>query len=241
MMTPDTIEQLRTWAAAYNTPDFIPADPISFPHRYTSKQDIEISAFLTAWIAYGNRKQILRKAGELHAEMHGGPLAYIVGGGYARHEGDGQAFYRFFKHSDLYDICHRLHIIYTTHEDLEAAVMATGGDPVSALQELFAGINGIPRTAQSANKRLAMFVRWMVRRDGIVDFGLWRHFDPADLTIPLDTHVFDMARRLGMTSRKTADRKAADEITSCLREIWPGDPCLGDFALFGYGVNEPSE
>lgn len=237
-MLQTTIEQLRTWAAEYDTPGFIPADPVSFPHRFTAKQDIEISGFLTAWIAYGNRKQILKKAGELHTEMDGSPLAYIIGRRYAAHEGDTRPFYRFFKHSDLHDISRRLHDIYTTYPDLEAAVTATGGDPISALQTLFAGIAGIPRTPQSASKRLAMFVRWMVRRDGIVDFGLWRSIDPCTLLIPLDTHVFDMARRLGMTRRSTADRRAAEEITACLREIWPDDPCMGDFALFGYGVNE---
>ena len=131
-MLQTTIEQLRTWAAEYDTPGFIPADPVSFPHRFTAKQDIEISGFLTAWIAYGNRKQILKKAGELHTEMDGSPLAYIIGRRYAAHEGDTRPFYRFFKHSDLHDICRRLHDIYTTYPDLEAAVTATGGDPISA-------------------------------------------------------------------------------------------------------------
>lgn len=237
-MDQQLINQLRAWADEYNTPAFIAADPVSFPHRFEDKRDIEVSAFLTAWIAYGNRKQILKKAEELHAEMDDRPLAYIMDGDYAHHRGDGRSFYRFFKHGDLYDICHRLHGIYAAHADLEQAVTAIGGDPVRALQSLFDGIAGIPRTTTSACKRLAMFVRWMVRRDGIVDFGLWRSQDPARLLIPLDTHVFDMARRLGLTRRSTADMKAAEEITAALATIWPDDPCKGDFALFGYGVNE---
>lgn len=231
-------EKLRMWADAYNTPDFIPADPVSFPHRFTEKRDIEISGFITAWIAYGNRKQILKKAEEVHTDMAGQPYAYIMSRGFDKYKGDGRAFYRFFKYNDLYELCDRLHAVYSAHTDMEAAVNACGKDALTVLQEMFSGINGIPYTPQSACKRLAMFLRWMVRRDGIVDFGLWTTQSPATLLIPLDTHVFNMARRLGMTSRSTADRKAAAEITEALREIWSDDPCKGDFALFGYGVNE---
>lgn len=232
-------DRLKYWERQYNTKHFIPADPVSFPHRFTEKRDIEISGLLTSWIAYGNRKQILKKAEEIHTDMAGQPYTFIMNRTYAKYEANGDCtFYRFFKYADLYAICERLHQIYTLHTDMEAAVTATGKDPLTAMQTLFEGINGIPYTPQSACKRLAMFLRWMVRRDEIVDFGIWTHLSPSSLLIPLDTHVFNMARRLGMTSRRQADRKTAEEITTCLREIWPDDPCKGDFALFGYGVNE---
>ncbi len=230
--------KLREWADTYNNPAFIKDDPVSFPHRFEKKEDIEVSGFLTSWIAYGNRKQILKKAELWHSEMDGKPLAYILDKRYARYKDDTRPFYRFFKMRDVFDLCERMNTIYTKHGSLEAAAISIGGDPVAALQMLFEKVNGIPQSKQSACKRLSMFVRWMVRNDGIVDFGIWENFNQKDLLIPLDTHVFTMAKRLGMTARNTADRKAAEEITAALREIWPDDPCRGDFALFGYGINE---
>lgn len=237
-MDNETIEKLKCWADVYNTAEFIPADPVSFPHRFSEKKDIEISGFLTAWIAYGNRKQILKRANEVHDDMEGKPYEFITKQGYNIYKEKEGSFYRFFKYSDLYEICHRLNAVYTNYKDMEQAVNATDHDAITALQKLFDGINGIPYTTQSACKRLAMFLRWMIRRDKIVDFGIWQSMDPTDLLIPLDTHVFKMAKRLGMTKRSQADRKAAEEITSALRTIWNDDPCKGDFALFGYGVNE---
>lgn len=233
-----TTEKLEQWAKEYNAPNFIPADPVSFPHRFKEKKDIEISAFLTAWIAYGNRKQILKKAEEIHTAMANHPFDFIIQKKYQQYWEKQEAFYRFFKYNDLFVICDRLNQIYTQYEDLEIAVISQNTDSISAIQQLFNGINGIPYTQQSASKRIAMFLRWMVRNDKIVDFGIWKSIKPSELLIPLDTHVFKMAKRLGMTKRSTADRKAAEEITEALRNIWPEDPCLGDFALFGYGVNE---
>lgn len=237
-MEKETIEKLKIWADAYNTKDFIPSDPVSFPHRFSSKKDIEISAFITAWIAYGNRKQILKKAEEVHSDMDGKPYEFIINGKYSIYKERKGSFYRFFKYDDLYRLCDRLSNIYSGFSDMENAVLASDKDPISALQNLFDGINGIPYTDQSACKRLAMFLRWMVRQDRIVDFGIWESISPSTLLIPLDTHVFRIAKRLGMTKRSSADRKAAEEITNALRQIWPDDPCKGDFALFGYGVNE---
>ena len=65
--------------------------------------------------------------------------------------------------------------------------------------------------------------------------------EPADLLIPLDTHVCRMAYRLGLTDRQTFSLGNARRITGALEEIFPGDPCLGDFALFGYGVSHPDK
>lgn len=237
-MERETTDKLECWADAYNIKEFIQTDPVSFPHRFTEKKDIEISGFITAWIAYGNRKQILKKANEVHDDMNGKPYEFIINQGYNIYKEKEGSFYRFFKYSDLYEICHRLNAVYTNYKDMEQAVNATDHDAITALQKLFDGINGIPYTSQSACKRLAMFLRWMVRRDGIVDFGIWQSMNQAELLIPLDTHVFKMAKRLEMTRRSQADRKAAEEITSALRNIWNDDPCKGDFALFGYGVNE---
>ncbi len=233
---------LRGWAKAYNHPDFIENDPISFPHRFTGKRDIEISAFLMTWIAYGNRKVILRKGEELHRYMEHHPSRFILERRFGSFANRYECFYRFYKFTDLYAVCDRLHAVYTRFESLEEAVISVNAaDPIQALQQLFRGVKGIPHTPGSACKRLAMFLRWVVRRDGIVDLGIWQRIDPARLLIPLDTHVYTVAHEIGITTRKAADMKTAVEITDYLKRLWPDDPCLGDFALFGYGVNRKKE
>ena len=134
--------------------------------------------------------------------------------------------------------------VYSQYGDLENAVVAlvhTGLDAAEALSSLFCNVNGIADARLgSPCKRLWFFLRWMVRRDGIVDLGIWRQLSPADLIIPLDTHVYHQAREMGITSRRSADIKTAREITDFFRQIFPSDPALGDFALFGYGVDSAS-
>lgn len=241
-------EKLRHWAACYNCKSFIPDDPVQFPHRYEKRQDIEISAFLTAWIAYGNRKMILRKAEELHQYMGESPYKFICKRDFSftgfpnrkTPTNRRDTFYRFYTFSHLREICERLHGIYKNSGDMETAMMATQKEePLQAIQALFSNLTGIPNEkSNSACKRLAMFLRWMIRTDGIVDFGLWRKaFTPAQLLIPLDTHVFQLSKALKLTSRNTADMTTAKEITNKLSKIFPGDPCLGDFALFGFDIN----
>ncbi len=238
--------QLKAWASQYNTAAFIQDDPVRFPHRFVRKQDIEISGFLTAWIAYGRRSLILQKAEWLHSHMGESPYAWICSGSFRqltdkRIPQGRDTFYRFYTFSDLSDLCERLFDIYIHYHSMEDAfAAASGNDPIEKLQALFQGIAGIPVSGgNSACKRLAMFLRWMVRRDRIVDFGIWESvLHPSELLIPLDTHVYQISTQLGLTDRKTATRKTAAEITEKLAEIFPGDPCLGDFALFGYDINK---
>ena len=242
-------ERLRVWAAQYNTPAFIPDDPVSFPHRFSDRLDIEVSAFLTAWIAYGRREHILAKAGLLHDWMGESPYAFIMEAddefavlrGEAS-EGRRDTFYRFYTFADLRRLCRRLREIYRRYGSLEAAFASipAGECPTRRLRRLFPDIVGIPSvTSGCACKRLAMFLRWMGRRDGIVDFGLWHEsLDPDELLVPLDTHVRQVALELGLTRRKETSWRAAAEITDALREVFPGDPCLGDFALFGYDMDK---
>lgn len=248
MIDPRIGNLLRRWAVAYNTPEFIPDDPVQFPHRFTKKQDIEISAFLTAWISYGRRSHILAKAEALHKQMGSSPHAFIRNGAEtflpwrqeALREGSRNTFYRFYTYADLHALCVRLKEVYDTFDSMEDALLAQPSpNPLGKLQQLFAGIRGIPAaTGASACKRLAMFLRWMVRTDGIVDFGIWRQAArPHELLIPLDTHVHQISLALGLTRQKTASLRTAQEITAALAEIFPGDPCLGDFALFGYDIS----
>ena len=162
--------KLKEWAGTYNVKSFIPDDPVQFPHRFTEKRDIEISAFITSWISYGRRELILRKADWLHSRMGGSPYEWVLSGRYRELVSDVPAgkrdtFYRFYTHSDLCALCDRLKEIYERYDSLEDASAASPyPNPVLKLQGLFSGINGIPvMGGTSACKRLAMFLRWMIR------------------------------------------------------------------------------
>lgn len=244
-------ENLKRWAEQYETAEFVKNDPVQIPRRYDSRVNIEISAFVTAWIAWGNRKQIIKKADFIDREIfHGAPYHYIVGTDtqgaapeWKQYKGSTESFYRTFTFGDFHDLCARLYDVYTSAESMEAAIKKThetnGETALSTLQSLFGSVNGIPDfETQSACKRLCLFLRWMCRKGSPVDFGLWDVCDPRNLIIPLDTHVHKQAIRLGLTTRRTPDLRTAIEITDRFAEIFPDDPTKGDFALFGYGVNK---
>lgn len=244
-------ENLKRWAEQYETADFINADPVQIPHRYDSRVNIEISAFVTAWIAWGNRKQIIKKADFIDREIFKGePYHYIVGNTVERgnrpeweqYKGSTDCLYRTFTFGDFHDLCARLYDVYTSAENMETAIKkaheTNGETALATLQSLFGSVNGIPDfETQSACKRLCLFLRWMCRKGSPVDFGLWTICDPRNLIIPLDTHVHKQALRLGLVKRRTPDLQTAIEITDRFAEIFPDDPTKGDFALFGYGVN----
>lgn len=243
-------EKLIVWAKKYNTKEFILNDPIQFPHRYIQKQDVEISGFITSWISYGRRQLILKKAEEIHHVFGDSPYAWIM----LDRESRLQSFdhlreknkykrdtcYRFYTYSDFFELTDRLHSIYTCFPSLEDALPeADVENPIEKLQVLFNGIKGIPKPdANSSCKRLAMFLRWMVRNDGIVDLGIWdTHLSPEDLIIPLDTHVFRVSTELGLMDHRTPGMQAALALTEKMKTVFPSDPCLADFSLFGYGID----
>lgn len=244
-------ENLKRWAEQYETADFINADPVQIPHRYDSRVNIEISAFVTAWIAWGNRKQIIKKADFIDREIFKGePYHYIVGNTVERgnrpeweqYKGSTDCLYRTFTFGDFHDLCARLYDVYTSAENMETAIKkaheTNGETALATLQSLFGPVNGITDfETQSACKRLCLFLRWMCRKGSPVDFGLWDVCDPRNLIIPLDNHVHKQAIRLGLTKRRTPDLRTAIEITDRFAEIFPDGPTKGDFALFGYGVN----
>ena len=234
-------EQLKAWASHYETPAHIAEDPIQLPDKYRNgdKRDIEISAFITAWISYGNRKAIIKKAKEIDTFFGGFPHQFILNNDFEQWKNNGESLYRFYKYADLYDLCSRLNEIYTRYPDLETCLLANEyTSPIQKLQYMFTGIKGIPSLdGKSACKRLAMFLRWMVRRNSTVDFGIWKNIEPSVLIIPLDTHVYQQALALKITTRKTADMCTACEITDYFKTIYPEDPAKGDFALFGYDIH----
>lgn len=240
-------DNLKRWAEQYETAEFIQSDPVQIPHRYDSRVNIEISAFITAWIAWGSRKQIIQKADFIDREIFkGAPYHYIVGTDtqgaapeWKQYKGSKENFYRTFTYADFYDLCARLFDVYSKFENMEKALKAQpGGRPLEQLQRLFGDVKGVPdMETKSGCKRLCMFLRWMCRKGSPVDFGLWDVCDPRNLIIPLDTHVHKQALRLGLVKRRTPDLTTAIEITDRFAEIFPNDPTKGDFALFGYGVN----
>ena len=217
----------------YHRADFIQSDPVQFPHRYTLKQDIEVSGLLTAIMSFGNRKQILKKADELHGLMGDSPYQYVLSCQWEKDfpSGATNSFYRMLSYADFYGYFRRLYIAYTQFESLEEALMLYPGIPMEKLCAF------LEVSAKSPQKKLNMFLRWMIRRDSEVDLGIWESFDRRDLIVPLDTHVCRGAHYFKWTDTETFSLKNARQITVALAKVFPDDPCLGDFALFGLGVN----
>lgn len=234
-MNSELVRCLRTWALQYHTGDFIGSDPVQFPHRYTTPADIEISGLLTAVLSFGNRKQILRKADELDDIMQHCPLRYVLSEQWKDDfpAGDGRSFYRMMSYDALRGYFEKLYAAYTVSASLEEVLLQFEGIPMERLCEF------LNVSASSPQKKLNMYLRWMIRRNSAVDFGLWKHLNPSELLIPLDTHVCRVAHRLGLIDKPVFSLATARKITECMAQVFPGDPCLGDFALFGYGVTHP--
>ena len=241
-MEAKTINFLRELAGKYETPEFIKDDPIQIPHRYTDKRDIEISAFVTAWISWGNRTSIIRTADVIDREIFKcKPYEFIMNiRNFEDFQNDSRKIYRTFAYADFYNLCYMLHGIYCTCKDMEEYEMyeIDFHHPLFALSDYFHGIKGIPYYEnKSSCKRLNMFLRWMCRKNSPVDFGVW-DYDQKDLIIPVDVHVLRTARALGLTKKNNPTFKVAVEITEAMKEVFPNDPCRGDFALFGAGIDK---
>jgi uncharacterized protein (TIGR02757 family) len=236
----------------YNRPLFLETDPIVVPHRFTVKEDIEISAFLTATIAWGNRKSIIQNAGRLMELMDNAPFDFIMNHQKADLSAFGGFVHRTFNGEDLNYFVQSLRNIYEHHHGIEA-VFLKYQEPknlqpaISAFKQVFFELHHPERCRKhisdpmkgSAAKRINMFLRWMVRDASTgVDFGLWAKIRPSQLSCPLDVHSGRVARRLGLLKRKQNDAKALVELDNSLRKFDPIDPVKYDFALFGLGVYE---
>lgn len=239
----------------YNTPDFIPGDPVSIPHRFSRLQDREITGFWAATLAWGQRKTIIQNAQRLVDLMDGVPYDFIV-----QHEEQDRARFLEFKHrtfqaTDTLFFLEFLQNFYRNSDSLEHAFARHLQPGDTTVENALAGFHrdffnhpyAPERTRKhvatpergSTCKRLNMFLRWMVRRDKAgVDFGVWTRIRPNQLLIPLDVHVDRVARRLGLLQRTQTDWKAVLELTEALRRLDPNDPVKYDFALFGLGVLE---
>lgn len=235
-MTEKNKEQLVQWAQTYHKPAFIKDDPIQFPHRYSDRHDIEISGLLTAILSFGSRKQIIRKAEELDSIMHRHPYHYVMSKEW-EHDFPAEkqdSFYRMLSYSQMRSHFSKLYEAYSLYGNLENALLQFQGSPMERLCRF------MHVSSKSPQKKLNMFLRWMIRKGSDVDFGLWTHFDAGDLIIPLDTHVCQTAFQLGLIDKPCFSLRTAQTITQTLSELFPNDPCMGDFALFGYGINNNS-
>jgi uncharacterized protein (TIGR02757 family) len=235
----------------YNQPSFIKDDPISIPHRFTKKQDIEIAGFFAAVFAWGNRITIINKANELMALMDHAPHAFCTGHQPADLKKLLHFKHRTFNATDLLYFIDFFKMHYAGHKSLETAFTRHGNtidQMLTGFHHYFFSLEHIPaRTRKhiatpernSSCKRLNMYLRWMVRQDDKgVDFGLWKKISPSKLICPLDLHVARVAKRLQILDRKQADWQAAAELTDQLRMMDPQDPVKYDFALFSMGVIE---
>ncbi len=252
-MRSDIIEFLDQKVNEINTLDYIPGDPVSIPHSYEKLQDIEITAFWTAMLAWGKRSIIINKSRELFDLMDGAPHDFIIN----HEEKDRQRFenfkHRTFQYTDTLYFLEFLQNFYREQESLEDAFAhflqpedVHVGPALIGFHDLFFSLPVAPQrtrkhvstpTRNSACKRLNMFLRWMVRYDEVgVDFGLWKQISPAQLLIPLDVHVDRVARKLGLLQRKQTDWKALMELMEVLRSFDAEDPGKYDYALFGIGV-----
>jgi len=237
----------------YNTPSFIEFDPISIPHSFTERKDREISGFLTAAIAWGRRDLILRSSRHLLDLMENTPYDFIMFADEKELDRLSRFVHRTFNGTDCISFIKGLRNIYSNYNSIEEIIlegMETSGslkEGISFFRKVFFSLSHEPRVEKhfadvmrgAAGKRLNMYIRWMVRKDNAgVDFGLWKHIDPAKLYIPLDLHTGNTARRLGLLTRRMDDWKAVEELTGVLRMFDKTDPVKYDFALFGLGVNE---
>lgn len=238
----------------FNNKDFIETDPISIPHQFSKKEDIEIAAFLVATIAWGQRVSIINNGNKLMRLMNHEPHDFILN--FSKKDATRfDAFvHRTFNATDCIFFLNSLKHIYTKHKGLEHAFSGNIArndkdvkQAITSFRELFLSIPHESRSdkhisnpsAKSSAKRLCMFLRWMVRKDKHgVDFGIWKSLTPSQLCLPLDVHTGNVSRKLGLLQRTQNDWQAVEEITAVLRTFDKKDPIKYDFSLFGLGAFE---
>ncbi len=227
----------------YETEDFIKDDPIKFPHKFNKKEDIEISAFISSLFAFGRREMFINKLDELFS--FASPVELIFD--YKKFNLD-NFIYRFIKSCDLIELLRILNKLYITDRSSLEELFSSNDRFYTSTNYFYSNCN-IPSSTgfcfmfakpenNSALKRINMFLRWMVRKNSVVDFGIWDSIKQNELLIPLDTHVARTSRKFNLLKRKQNDFKSVIELTNKLKEFDESDPVKYDFALFGLGVNE---
>ena len=257
------LEEWREWlneaADRFERPDFLDADPLGIPHRYSHPDDVATAGFFAATLAWGNRKSILRSCGGLLDRMDHAPADFVASAGPRELQRLDDFVHRTFQGEDArrFVLCLRslqgdggLEGVFS--EAFRQAPDTVGrpgvkdaGQALHGFKQRFFRDHPAGRTSKhvadplkgSAAKRICMYLRWMVRpAQRGVDFGLWRDIPLSALRLPLDVHTGNVARELGLLKRKTSDWRAVEEVTDVLRMLDPNDPVRYDFALFGMGV-----
>jgi uncharacterized protein (TIGR02757 family) len=245
-------------ADRFNEPGFIPSDPVSIPHRFSKKEDIEISGLIAALFAWGQRTTILKKSTEILERMSNDPHHFVLFHSDKDIKAISDFKHRTFNGTDALYLIYFLKRIYTQGNGMESAFFPNRDESLDAVlhglvrfRKLFtedsfyqkrSGKHISSPESGSACKRLNMFLRWMVRKDDKgVDFGIWNSISPAQLICPCDLHVERNARQLGLVTRPVTDWKMAIELTENLRLLDPLDPVKYDFALFGLGIESKSD
>ncbi|WMI65519.1 TIGR02757 family protein [Aestuariibaculum sp. YM273] len=248
----DLKEFLDSKVIEYNNPSFIDSDPIQIPHRYSLKEDIEISAFLAATIAWGNRKMIIKNGERMMELMGNSPYDFVLNHNETHLNRLDDFVHRTFNGTDFKYFIKALENIYVNHGGLEYVfnqnISENSLQPaIHEFKNLFFSLEHELRTKKhigdpnkgSACKRLNMMLRWLVRNDKAgVDFGIWKTIPTSILSCPLDVHSGNVARKLGLLTRKQNDAKALADLDKNLRQLDQNDPVKYDFALFGLGVFE---
>ncbi len=256
-MTEQEIEELKPYLDSlvlrFNNPDFIADDPVSIPHLFGTREDMEISGFLASTIAWGNRKAIVKNAHRLMRMLGMEPYRFVMEASQDEKAHLCDFVHRTFNGNDCLYFIESLKNIYSEHGGIgrffEDRYEQTG-DMRIALADFHKLFFSLPHpqrvekhlssiAKKAACKRLNMYIKWMVRKDdGGVDLGLWKRIPASAIYLPLDVHSGNVGRALGLLSRKQNDWKAVEEITGTLRLFDPADPVKYDFALFGAGINK---
>ncbi len=246
---------LNNKVAEYNKPSFIEADPISIPHSFSKKQDIEIAGFFAAIFAWGNRTTIINKSRELMSLMDNAPHDFCV-----NHSDNDLKKLLHFKHrtfnpTDVLYFVDFFKYHFSENISLETAFTKSmkKGDvnienALNGFYQYFFSLENVPKRTmkhiaspakKATCKRLSMYLRWMVRKDkNGVDFGIWKNIKPSQLIVPLDLHVARVARHFKLIDRKATDWQTAVELTNAMKTLDKNDPAKYDFALFALGVLE---
>jgi uncharacterized protein (TIGR02757 family) len=237
----------------YNNPKFIETDPIQIPHLFTDKEDIEISGFITAILAWGQRQTIIKNCSDLMNRMDNCPADFIKNHNKVERQQFGNFVHRTFNGVDCIYFVEALQKLYLDHNGLEGSFnthfkkTSNLANTIHEWRNTFLSFESPSRTGKhiadptrnSTAKRILMYLRWMIRKDRKgVDFGIWTKIPPSALYAPIDLHSARVARKLGLLNRTQDDWKAVIELTDNLRKFDPKDPVKYDFALFGLGVNK---
>jgi len=239
---------LRQLAQRYETAEFLRDDPSHFMHQVVGQANQETMAFVAAALSYGSRQQFFPKIQFALDRSHGDIYEWVRQGRYADDiPDDDRCYYRLYTNHTMRTFLQTLRQLLTQYDTLGRFVSQSDcqSDAFRALSAIvrFFAVHGpvavIPKDTRSACKRLCMFLRWMVRDGSPVDLGLWSEtIDKRTLIMPLDTHVLTQSRRLQLISSSSGTMHTAQRLTDRMRQIFPEDPLKGDFALFGYGINQ---